>query len=106
MARWKRKYRRPAVKVLGEGKKEMNIRVSAPATTPWHAHQSKTDSPTQQQGALLAGGACLGTPRLPLIYRASPWTGQNQEYSCRMRRLMAHLDHERDVEKDLEQPGR
>jgi hypothetical protein len=52
-------------------------------------------------------GACLGPPRLATqIHHASPGTGQNQESSCGMWRLMTHLDHERDAEKGLEQPGR
>ena len=42
----------------------------------------------------------------PQVHRASHRTGQNQEISCGMWRLMAHLHHERTAEKSLAQPRR
>ena len=39
----------------------------------------------------------------PQVHRASPGTGQNQESSCGMWRLMTHLENERHVQGDLDQ---
>lgn len=63
MARWKRKHRRPAVKAHGEGKKEMKIRVSAPATTSWQGHQLKLTHLRNNGGIYWQAECLFGDPR-------------------------------------------